>query len=147
MEQNIFERLNRSSTSCIFLPLSNANKTLSDLNLICEKILNRKFNLQDDANLTLLEKDEIKNLLDGFENKFQKKLKLIFKPVVKNCLKNIFVKEDYMNFRVGIQIKYKWPKSHLILKNKLLIDANGQWRENAILPNFFFPNKNASGFI
>ena len=141
MEQNIFERLNRSSTSCIFLPLSNANKTLSDLNLICEKILNRKFNLQDDANLTLLEKDEIKNLLDGFENKFQKKLKLIFKPVVKNCLKNIFVKEDYMNFRVGIQIKYKWPKSHSILKNKLLVDDNGLWRENAILPNFFFPTR------
>ena len=141
MVQNIFERLNRSGTSCIFLPLSTANKILSDLNLTCEKIIGRKFNLQDEVNLALLEKDEITKLLDGFANKFQKKLKLIFKPIVKNCLKNIFVKEDYMNFRVGVQIKYKWPKSHLILKNKLLIDANGQWRESAILPNFFFPTR------
>lgn len=141
MTKNIFEQLNKSDTSCIFFSLNKANKILNNLNLICGKILKRKFNLQDETNLSLLKQDEITKLLDEFANKYQKNLKNIFSPVLKDYLKNIFVKEDYMNFRVGIQAKNKWPKNHSLLKNKLQIDANGVWRENQILPNICFPTR------
>ena len=63
-------------------------------------------------------------------------MRLIFQPIVKNYLSDIFIKKDLTKFRVGIQVKYKWPKSHSKLRNKIKITKNGLMQENTIFPNF-----------
>ena len=141
MIKNIFEKLNKSPTSCIFYPIKSKKKILINLNKICGKILGKKFNLQNENDLNLLSQKELEILLEKFANKYQKDLRLIFQPIVKNYLSDIFIKKDLTKFRVGIQVKYKWPKSHSKLRNKIKITKNGLMQENTIFPNFYYPTR------
>ena len=91
------------------------SKIFNSINEIINKSAGKKINLGSKKNLQQLKLKDIKKIDSNLRNKYQKELIKIIKPEIKKITRDIFDKEELLDFRVSPQCKYK---KYLNLNNK-----------------------------
>lgn len=138
---SIFNKFSKRNNPVIKYPIKNYKTINSKLSKITSIILGKKFDYQDLNSLRELSNEELLMIQSNFAGKYQKNLYQIFKPLIYEKLKSNYTKSDYQNFRVGVQIKYKWNKKNQSFNRKLVFDDQGVWHESLKEENFCFPTR------
>ena len=138
---NIFNKFSKTNNPIIKIPISNYKILNSKLSQLTSKILNRDFNYQNIKCLETLNNNELILLQNEFAKKYQKNLYKLFKNLILKQLKKHYLKIDYENFRVGMQIKSKWNKKNANFNRKVYYDKFGVLHESRSQENFCFPTR------
>ena len=140
MQKTVFEKFSRNK-SAISFKVDKYQSIIKRINKITSLILKRKSNLDSIKFLKTITSNEISLLNEEFAKTYQNNLKKIFKPLITGILYPHYDLNDYRDFRVGIQTKYKWKKKNSSFNRYVFYDEKGLMHESKKEENFCFPTR------
>ena len=139
MNNNFLYKLQNSNSRVSYVPLSNKN-TIKKINIFINKIINKKLNNRKKNDLIKLNINDLNKIEKKLKKDYQEKLKSILRNDIYKIIKKIY-NINKIDFRVGVQIKYKWTLKDIKKRNRIFFTKSGTWRESRTKPNICFPTR------
>lgn len=117
-----------------------SKKNLDQIYLLINKIIKKKLNLNKSNDLQKLSLEDIVKIDKQLRGKYQRQLVQILKKEI-YCKIKVLMPKTKINFRVGVQAKYKFDRNFIKKHGKLKLDSKKNYIESNNFPNCCFPTR------